>query len=78
MKVKYSGYQPTQTEADTEIKLPRCGSEACRESTLEERNGWLQDENNRLINEIQHIKSDNSMLKETIVKLVMKMVGETE
>ena len=78
MKAKYSGYQPTQTKADTEIKLPRGGSDICRESALEERNGWLQDENSRLISDIQKLKSDNTMLKETIVRLTMKLVGEPE
>lgn len=48
----------------------------CREQTNEERIEWLQDENSRLINEIQKKSSDITMLKETIIKLAMILVGE--
>lgn len=70
------------TNADVIATSPISGgssiSSSVREQTLEERNGYLQDENSRLISEIQKLRSDNTMLKETIVRLTMKLVGETQ
>lgn len=45
-----------------------------REQTLEERNNYLQDENSRLINEVQKLKLENDLLKDMVVELVKKMI----
>lgn len=75
MKYIRSGYQPIKTFDCEKMSTPKGGSDIQKE---EEHNDWLRDENNRLISEIQKLKSDNTMLKETIVKLTMKLTGETE
>lgn len=48
-----------------------------REQTDEERIDCLVSENSRLIDELQKLASENEMLKDTIVRLAMKIVGVT-
>ena len=66
------------TNADILATSPITGggstNSSVRKQTLEERNSYLQDENGRLVNEVQKLKSENDLLKDMVVELVKKII----